>query len=79
MAALFPMIKDSEINALTFRQLPSITVLFCPVFSDLDLSLSPTGKVVKTVGDTLPLKMEKISSGDVTVSWKKVMVLWLGY
>ncbi|KAM8742740.1 CD166 antigen homolog A isoform 1-T2 [Acanthopagrus schlegelii] len=41
------------------------------VVSYLDLSLSPTGKVVKTVGDTLPLKMEKISSGDVKVSWTK--------
>uniref|UniRef100_A0A671TM87 Activated leukocyte cell adhesion molecule a n=1 Tax=Sparus aurata TaxID=8175 RepID=A0A671TM87_SPAAU len=41
------------------------------VVSYLDLSLSPTGKVVKTVGDNLPLKMEKISSGDVTMSWKK--------
>ncbi|XP_073335888.1 CD166 antigen homolog A isoform X2 [Pagrus major] len=41
------------------------------VVSYLDLSLSPTGKVVKTVGDTLLLKMEKISSGDVKVSWTK--------
>lgn len=49
-------------------------------FSDLDLSLSPTGKVVKTVGDTLPVKMEKNSSGDAKVSWTKVMgagVRWL--
>uniref|UniRef100_A0A8D2ZPE3 Activated leukocyte cell adhesion molecule a n=1 Tax=Scophthalmus maximus TaxID=52904 RepID=A0A8D2ZPE3_SCOMX len=37
----------------------------------LDLSLSPTGKVVKTVGDTLPVKMEKNSSGDAKVSWTK--------
>lgn len=32
MAALFPMIKDSKMNALTFRQLPSITVLFLSCF-----------------------------------------------
>uniref|UniRef100_A0A8D3C761 Activated leukocyte cell adhesion molecule a n=1 Tax=Scophthalmus maximus TaxID=52904 RepID=A0A8D3C761_SCOMX len=38
----------------------------------LDLSLSPTGKVVKTVGDTLPVKMEKNSSGDAKVSWTKL-------
>lgn len=39
--------------------------------SYLDLSLSPTGKVVKTVGDTLSVKMEKSASGDASVSWKK--------
>lgn len=42
------------------------------VLSDLDLSLSPTGKVVKQVGDSLPVTMEKTASGDVTVSWTKV-------
>lgn len=41
-------------------------------FSDLDLDLSPTGKVVKTAGDSLPVTMEKTASGDVTVSWTKV-------
>ncbi|XP_070773541.1 CD166 antigen homolog A [Enoplosus armatus] len=39
--------------------------------SYLDLSLSPTGKLVKTVGDSLPVKMEKNSSGDAKVSWTK--------
>ncbi|XP_024921201.1 CD166 antigen homolog A isoform X2 [Cynoglossus semilaevis] len=37
----------------------------------LDLSLSPTGKVVKKVGDTLTVKMEKSTSGDAKVSWTK--------
>ncbi|XP_033834674.1 CD166 antigen homolog A isoform X1 [Periophthalmus magnuspinnatus] len=41
------------------------------VVSYLDLSLSPIGKVVKTVGDTLPVKMEKSSSGEAIVSWSK--------
>ncbi|XP_051257520.1 CD166 antigen homolog A isoform X2 [Dicentrarchus labrax] len=39
--------------------------------SYLDLSLSPTGKVLKTVGDSLSVKMEKIASGDATVLWTK--------
>lgn len=51
---------------------------FCLVFSDLDLSLSPTGKVVKTVGDTLALKMEKVAPGDVKVLWTKVTLPGLG-
>ncbi|GAA6226813.1 CD166 antigen homolog [Lates japonicus] len=37
----------------------------------LDLSLSPTGKIVKTVGDTLSVKVEKSTSGDAKVSWTK--------
>ncbi|KAG7237377.1 hypothetical protein INR49_032422, partial [Caranx melampygus] len=37
----------------------------------LDLSLSPSGKIVKNVGDTLPVKMEKNASGDAKVSWSK--------
>ncbi|XP_040908047.1 CD166 antigen homolog A [Toxotes jaculatrix] len=41
------------------------------VVSYLDLSLSPTGKIVKTVGDVLSVKMEKNSSGDAKVSWTK--------
>lgn len=39
--------------------------------SYLDLSLNPTGKVVKTVGDTLSVKIEKSASGEATVSWRK--------
>ncbi|XP_076017322.1 CD166 antigen homolog A [Genypterus blacodes] len=50
----------------------SITVSY------LDLTLSPTGKVVKTVGDTLPVKMEKSASGDAKVSWTKNGKLWKG-
>ncbi|KAM9384398.1 CD166 antigen homolog A isoform 2-T2 [Pholidichthys leucotaenia] len=41
------------------------------VVSYLDLSLSPTGRVVKTVGDALSVKMEENSSGSPRVSWTK--------
>ncbi|XP_051793629.1 CD166 antigen homolog [Acanthochromis polyacanthus] len=41
------------------------------VVSYLDLSLSLTGRVVKTVGDALSVKMEKNASGDAKVSWTK--------
>ncbi|XP_078121778.1 CD166 antigen homolog A isoform X2 [Sander vitreus] len=37
----------------------------------LDLSLTPSGKVVKAVGDPLPVKIEKNASGDPKVSWTK--------
>ncbi|KAK7904298.1 hypothetical protein WMY93_016905 [Mugilogobius chulae] len=43
------------------------------VVSYLDLSLNPTGKVVKTVGDTLSVKMEKSASGEAIVSWRKAV------
>ncbi|XP_008300268.1 CD166 antigen homolog isoform X2 [Stegastes partitus] len=39
------------------------------VVSYLDLSLSLTGTVVKTVGDALSVKTENSSSGDAKVSW----------
>lgn len=39
--------------------------------TDLDLSLSPTGEVVKKVGETLSVKIEKSTSGDVKELWKK--------
>lgn len=39
--------------------------------SYLDLSLSPTGRVVKTVGDTFSVKMEKSASGEAEVWWTK--------
>uniref|UniRef100_A0A673WWM8 Activated leukocyte cell adhesion molecule a n=1 Tax=Salmo trutta TaxID=8032 RepID=A0A673WWM8_SALTR len=41
------------------------------VVSYLDLSLSPTGKVLKMVRDTLLVKMEQDASGDAKVSWTK--------
>uniref|UniRef100_A0AAV2J9U3 Ig-like domain-containing protein n=1 Tax=Knipowitschia caucasica TaxID=637954 RepID=A0AAV2J9U3_KNICA len=41
------------------------------VVNYLDLSLSPTGRVLKTVGDTLSVKMEKSASGEAIVSWRK--------
>ncbi|KAG7516689.1 CD166 antigen [Solea senegalensis] len=37
----------------------------------LDLTLRPTGKVVKRVGENLPVTMEKSTSGDAKVSWTK--------
>ncbi|XP_034745065.1 CD166 antigen homolog A isoform X2 [Etheostoma cragini] len=39
--------------------------------SYLDVSLTPTGKVVKAVGDPLPVTIEKNASGDSKVSWTK--------
>ncbi|XP_062341514.1 CD166 antigen homolog isoform X1 [Osmerus eperlanus] len=41
------------------------------VVSYLDLSLTPSGTVLKTVGHTLEVTMEKNSSGDAEVSWTK--------
>lgn len=46
--------------------------VFFVFFPDLDLSLSPTGKVVKKAGDSLPVTVEKKASGDISVSWTKV-------
>ncbi|XP_029304210.1 CD166 antigen homolog A [Cottoperca gobio] len=39
--------------------------------SYIDLSLTPTGKVVKAEGDTFSVKVEKSASGDAKVSWTK--------
>ncbi|XP_028450782.1 CD166 antigen homolog A [Perca flavescens] len=39
--------------------------------SYLDLSLTPSGKVVKAVGDPLPVMIKKNASGDSKVSWTK--------
>uniref|UniRef100_A0A672I296 Activated leukocyte cell adhesion molecule a n=1 Tax=Salarias fasciatus TaxID=181472 RepID=A0A672I296_SALFA len=39
--------------------------------SYLDLSLIPTGRVVKKVGDSFSVKMEKNSSGNASVVWTK--------
>lgn len=77
MAALVPIIRGSKMKVLSFSQ-PLLLNIICLVFSDLDLSLSHTGKVVKTLGDTLSVKTEKNASGDTKVSWTKVMVLGLG-
>ncbi|XP_031733328.1 CD166 antigen homolog isoform X1 [Anarrhichthys ocellatus] len=41
------------------------------VVSYMDLSLTPTGKIVKAVGDTLSVTMEKSTSGEAKVSWTK--------
>lgn len=49
-----------------------VCLFFC---SDLDLKLSPTGKVVKVLGDTLSIIMEKTALGETKVSWTKVMAL----
>ncbi|XP_041865330.1 CD166 antigen homolog [Melanotaenia boesemani] len=37
----------------------------------LDLTLSPSGKIVKMVGDSLSVKVEKNATGDASVSWTK--------
>lgn len=39
--------------------------------SYLELKLSPSGKVVKAVGEALELKLEKSSSAEAVVSWRK--------
>ncbi|XP_074527550.1 CD166 antigen homolog A isoform X1 [Halichoeres trimaculatus] len=39
--------------------------------SYLDLSLSPTGDIVKKVGESLAVKVEKTASGEPQVSWTK--------
>ncbi|XP_053188025.1 CD166 antigen homolog A [Scomber japonicus] len=41
------------------------------VVNYMDLNLSPTGKVVKTWGDTLSVKMEKSASGEAKILWTK--------
>ncbi|KAM4619947.1 CD166 antigen homolog A [Polymixia lowei] len=41
------------------------------VVNYLDLSLSPTGKVLKNLGDPLVVKMENNASADAKVSWTK--------
>ncbi|KAK5859301.1 hypothetical protein PBY51_003378 [Eleginops maclovinus] len=41
------------------------------VVSYLDLSVTPTGRVVKAIGDSFSVKVEKSASGDATVSWAK--------
>lgn len=46
--------------------------LFHPPLSDLDLSLSPTGRIVKKVGETLEVTVEKNASGEAHVTWTKV-------
>lgn len=47
--------------------------------SDLDLNLSTTGKVVKTVGDAFTLNMDVAASADAKVSWSKVRVPVVGH
>ncbi|XP_042561990.1 CD166 antigen homolog A-like, partial [Clupea harengus] len=37
----------------------------------LDVSLSPSGRVVKSAGETLPVTLQKDASSKVTVSWTK--------
>ena len=44
-------------------------------FADLDLSLSPTGRVLRRIGDKLDVTMEKNTSGQARVWWTKVNLL----
>lgn len=46
-----------------------------PLSSDLDVSLSSTGEVVKTVGEAFSLTADIDASGDSKVSWMKVEAL----
>ncbi|KAJ3589540.1 hypothetical protein NHX12_010385 [Muraenolepis orangiensis] len=50
------------------EELPQVIT---PFLSDLDLSISPTGTVLKEMGDTLVVTMQKNTSGDAKVSWTK--------
>lgn len=43
--------------------------------SDLDVTLSTTGEVVKAVGEAFSLKTDIDASGDSKVSWTKVKAL----
>lgn len=43
-----------------------------PLSADLDVNLSSTGEVVKTVGEAFSLKTNIDASGDSKVSWTKV-------
>lgn len=40
--------------------------------SDLDMSLSPSGKVMKSAGESLALNLQTDASGELRVSWTKV-------
>lgn len=39
---------------------------------DLDLSVSPTGRILKNVGETLEMTVEKNASSEIHVTWTKV-------
>lgn len=78
-AVVLAAIRGSRINKHCSNLQPSTQPsFFFVVFSDLDLSLSLTGRVVKTVGDALSVKVEKNASGDHKLSWTKVMGAGLG-
>lgn len=44
--------------------------IFC--FTDLDLSLNPSGEVTKQIGDALPVSCTISASRNATVVWMKV-------
>lgn len=49
--------------------------IFC--FTDLDLSLNPSGEVTKQIGDALPVSCTISASRNATVVWMKVSnILW---
>lgn len=79
MAALLAAIRGSRINEHCACLQPSTQPSFLfVVFSDLDLSLNLTGKVVKTVGDALSVTVEKSSSGEHKLTWTKVIGAGIG-
>lgn len=40
--------------------------------ADLDMTLSPSGKVIKSAGESLDLTLQTDASGEPKVSWTKV-------
>lgn len=48
-----------------------------PFFSDLDISLNPTGKIVISAGQTLDPSLQIDASEATMVSWTKVEVFVL--
>lgn len=49
--------------------------IFC--FTDLDLSLNPSGEVTKQIGDALPVSCTISASRNATVVWMKVSKIFV--
>lgn len=43
-----------------------------PSSQDLDVSLSPSGTIIKNIGESLEVVMQKNASDEIVVSWTKV-------
>lgn len=58
-----------------FRPLSGLWSIFSPsspLFSDLDINLSPFGNIIKSAGETLDLTLQIDASETTKVSWTKV-------